>query len=67
MTDEQEIKVVDDLIANGQRAMEQISQATQAEIDELVTAIAWALYKPDNARAMAELAVKDTGLSLIHI
>ena len=42
MTDEEEIEAVDDLIANGQRAMEQISQATQAEIDELVTAIAWA-------------------------
>lgn len=66
MTDVEEIKVVDELIANGVHAMEQIAQASQSEIDELVTAIAWALYKPANARAMAELAVKDTGIGNVE-
>ena len=42
--------------------MRQIAGFSQSRIDELVTAIAWALYNPENARAMAELAVSDTGI-----
>jgi len=46
--------------------MKQIVRASQAEIDEMVTAIAWSLYKPENARAMAELAVEDTGIGNVE-
>ena len=35
---------------------------TQAAVDRAVTAIAWSIYRPDNARALAEQAVTDTGL-----
>src|SRR5262249_10168809 len=38
------------------------ARADQARVDEAVTALAWSIYKPENARMMAELAVKDTGL-----
>ena len=34
----------------------------QARVDEAVTALAWSIYKPENARLLAELAVADTGL-----
>ena len=34
----------------------------QARIDEAVTALAWSLYRPDNARRLAEIAVQETGL-----
>jgi len=34
----------------------------QARIDEAVTALAWSIYKPENARALAEMAVTGTGL-----
>jgi sulfoacetaldehyde dehydrogenase len=43
-------------------AMACLKDAPQSRIDEAVTALAWAIYKPENAKALAELAVKDTGL-----
>ena len=64
--DQQEAKVVDGLIQNGALAMQKIASSSQEEIDEIVTAIAWALYKPENALAMAELAVKDTGIGNVE-
>ncbi len=42
--------------------MATIANADQAKVDELVTAIAWSLYKPENAKRLAEYAVKDTGI-----
>lgn len=50
------------LIARGRMAMQALKGASQARIDEAVTALAWSVYKPENAKALAELAVKDTGL-----
>ena len=42
-------------------AME-IERGGQARIDEAVTALAWSIYKPDNARRLAEIAVAVTGI-----
>lgn len=53
------------LIARGRMAMQSLKGADQARIDEAVAALAWSVYKPENARALAELAVKDTGLGNI--
>ena len=39
-----------------------IAGAGQRRIDEAVTALAWSLYKPENARRLAEIAVAVTGL-----
>ena len=36
--------------------------ADQALVDDAVRALAWSLYRPEHARALAELAVADTGL-----
>ena len=49
-------------IAKARAAMASLRDASQARVDEAVTAIAWAIYKPENARELAELAVEDTGL-----
>lgn len=57
-----EIETTDRLIEQGRIAMAEISNADQARIDELVTAIAWSLYKPENAQRLAKLAVQDTGI-----
>jgi sulfoacetaldehyde dehydrogenase len=57
-----EFAIVDDLIARGKQAMGLVSRYDQQRIDELVTAVAWSLYKPENARRLAELAVADTGI-----
>lgn len=39
-----------------------ISMHGQARIDEAVTALAWSIYKPQNARKLAEVAVAVTGI-----
>ena len=54
--------VVDELVRRARRAMEAFADADQARTDEAVVALAWALYKPEHARELAELAVADTGL-----
>ncbi len=50
------------LVERARAAMERFKNADQARVDEAVTAIAWSLYKPEHARELAEMAVRDTGL-----
>lgn len=50
------------LIDRARAAMTAYENHDQARVDEAVTALAWSVYKPENARALAELAVEDTGL-----
>ncbi|MGI9422059.1 MAG: acylating sulfoacetaldehyde dehydrogenase [Hyphomicrobiaceae bacterium] len=50
------------LVANARAAMETYENGNQARVDEAVTALAWSIYKPENAQMLAELAVEDTGL-----
>ena len=57
-----EAAIVADLVRRGRQAMAGLDGADQARIDEGVTALAWSIYRPENARALAELAVKGTGL-----
>ncbi|MBI3708175.1 MAG: aldehyde dehydrogenase family protein [Proteobacteria bacterium] len=57
-----EREIVEALVRRARTAMRAIAGADQARIDEAVTALAWSLYKPEHARELAELAVKDTGL-----
>lgn len=54
--------VIDGLISRGRAAMDAFDNHDQARIDEAVTALAWSIYKPENAEALAVLAVEDTGL-----
>jgi len=54
--------VVAELVRRGRDAMARFRDSDQARVDEAVTALAWALYKPEHARELAELAVRDTGL-----
>ncbi len=53
---------VDECVDRARAAMARMASATQADIDRAVTAIAWSIYRPENARGLAELAVRDTGL-----
>ncbi|MFT5502991.1 MAG: sulfoacetaldehyde dehydrogenase [Gammaproteobacteria bacterium] len=61
-----EISKIDHLISCGNHAIQSFSGADQARVDEVVTAIAWALYKPENARKLAEMAVEDTGIGNVE-
>ena len=58
--------VVDELVRRARRAMAAFADADQARADEAVRALAWALYKPEHARELAELAVADTGLGNVE-
>ena len=57
-----EINSVTQLIKRARVAIQAFSDADQARVDEAVTAVAWSLYKPENARRLAEQAVADTGI-----
>jgi len=54
--------IIAPLIGRARVAMAAFKNADQARVDEVVTALAWSVYCPDNARALAETAVRDTGL-----
>ena len=50
------------LVARARAAQRAFADATQERVDDAVAALAWAIYEPGRARALAELAVADTGL-----
>lgn len=54
--------VVRPLVERARAAMRAFAPLSQERIDDAVTALAWSLYEPGRARALAELAVKVTGL-----
>lgn len=53
------------LVMRGRAAMMEIENAGQTVLDQAVTALAWSHYRPENARELAETAVRDTGLGNI--
>ena len=61
-SDINESERVQSLINNGRVAMGALTDASQERVDEAVAALAWAVYKPERARELAELAVHDTGM-----
>jgi sulfoacetaldehyde dehydrogenase len=61
-----EAEQVRDLIARARAAMAAYENTDQGRVDEAVTALAWSIYKPENARMLAELAVEDTGLGNVE-
>ncbi len=57
-----EAGIIAPLITRARTAMQQIAHYDQAQTDELVIALAWSLYQPEQAERLAKLAVQDTGL-----
>ncbi len=58
-------EIVAALIRRARAAQKIYGRSTQAQLDEAVTAVGWAIMNPDHNRALAELAVKDTGLGVV--
>ncbi len=56
------VAAVDGLMRRARAAMDAFRDSDQARVDEAVTAIAWSLYKPEHAEALARMAVEDTGI-----
>ena len=54
--------IVAALVGRARAAQAAFEAATQAEVDEVVTAAGWGIVDPEHNRALAELAVRDTGL-----
>lgn len=54
------------VVARARAAMLAYENRDQGRVDEAVTALAWSIYKPENARALAELGVADTGLGTVE-
>ena len=54
--------VVADLVARARVAQRAFETANQVRVDEVVTAAGWAIVEPERNRALAERAVRDTGL-----
>ncbi len=59
-------QAVADLMRRAHGAMEAFENQDQSRVDEAVTALAWSIYKPENAKLLAELAVEDTGLGNVE-
>ena len=53
------------LINRGRKAMQAWQPLDQSKLDDAVTALAWSIYKPENARRYAELAVEVTGIGRV--
>jgi sulfoacetaldehyde dehydrogenase len=53
------------LVARARAAQKVYERSSQDQLDEAVTAAGWAIMNPEHNRALAELAVKDTGLGVI--
>jgi sulfoacetaldehyde dehydrogenase len=56
------VAIVAERSARARAAQAAFDAATQAEVDEVVTAAGWAIVDPEHNLALAELAVQDTGL-----
>ena len=76
----EEAKMIQSLIERSRKAQAQIENYSQQQIDELITAMVWAVARPDVAEKIAQFTVEETQLgnyegkylkifklSLIHI
>jgi sulfoacetaldehyde dehydrogenase len=59
-------QTVAELIRRARAAQRQYERYTQAQLDEVVTAVGWAIMRPDRNRTLAEIAVRDTGLGNVE-
>ena len=55
-------EIVQALVARARAAQGWYQRYTQEQVDEVVTAAGWAIMKPENNRALADMAVADSGL-----
>lgn len=58
-------QTVANLVARARKAQSAIERYSQAQLDELAMAAGWAIMEPSRNRALAEIAVRDTGLGTV--
>jgi len=54
--------IVKELIQKAKKAQSTFEQYNQKQVDEVITAVAWAICKPSNNKKISSLAVTETGL-----
>lgn len=59
-------EVIEKLIGNARKAMDEIKDYDQKDADRLVQAIAWSIYQDDHALTLAKISVKDSGLGKVQ-
>ena len=57
-----EKSIIDILVEKARTAQEKIADYTQEQIDDVCKSIAWQVYKDENIRQLAKLAVEETGM-----
>ncbi|HEY7655321.1 MAG TPA: aldehyde dehydrogenase family protein [Burkholderiales bacterium] len=57
--------IVSGLVSRARAAQKIFERSTQEQLDEAVLAVGWAIMNPEHNQALAELAVKDTGLGVV--
>ena len=58
-------KLIAELVSKANAAQAVAAHYSQQEIDRVVVAIAWEVYRDDNIRELAELAVSETGMGSV--
>lgn len=58
-------KIVAGLVRKARAAQKIFERSTQQQLDEAVLAVGWAIMNPGHNQALAELAVRDTGLGVV--
>ena len=56
------IEIIQSLVHRAKEAQKKIEKYNQEQVDEVVTAVAWALCNPSTNKLISNLAVDSTGL-----
>lgn len=59
-------KDIQDLVEKARKAQKEIEFWPQEKVDMMVAAVGWELYKEENARKCAEMAVKETKMGVLE-
>lgn len=65
-SDQAQALTAQDYLRRARAAQAVFEGYSQQRVDDVVSAVAWAIYEPGRARALAELAVRDTGLGRLE-
>ena len=55
-------KLITEMVVKARVAQEEFEKYNQEQVDEVVTAIGWAIYQKENAEYLAKLEVEETGM-----
>jgi sulfoacetaldehyde dehydrogenase len=58
--------VISELVRRARAAQKNYERYSQQQVDEVVTAVGWAIMHPERNRTLAEMAVRDTGLGNVE-